>query len=148
MQRFNLTIKMHALDERNSGKSWKQVQDSIKQRFNLAPPTIRAMEKWEKEMGREKISQLLLDETKKGLPDAEASSLKEMAQGLVPVLWKARDAGANVELEGWMWFLSLIERQLGRSRFDEFLEEYKKRRAARVDIEQTKIQGNETAAPH
>lgn len=141
MQRFSLQVKVHALDERATGKSWKQVQNSIRERFNVTPPTVRAMEKWEKDLGREKLSQMLIEESRKALPGIEAASLREMAQGLVPVLWKAHDAGGGLELEGWLWFFSLIERQLGSAKFDEFLAEYKKRRADKTSYESTSAPG-------
>jgi hypothetical protein len=128
MQRFSLQVKVHALDERRSGKTWKQIRQSIKERFDVSPPSIRAMEKWEKEIGREKLSQLLIEESKKDLPKVEQSALREMAGSLIPVLWRARDAGADTEMEGWMWFFSLVERQLGSAKFDQFLDEYNKRR--------------------
>lgn len=128
MQRFTLQVKVHALDERRSGKTWKQIRQSIKERFDVSPPSIRAMEKWEKEIGREKLSQMLIEESKKDLPKVEQAALREMAGGLIPVLWRARDAGEDMELEGWMWFFSLVERQLGSAKFDQFLKEYANRR--------------------
>ena len=137
MQRFTLQIKLYALDERCSGKTWKQIQEGIKERFNVSPPSIRAMEKWEKEIGREKLNQMLIEESRKTLPGAEAAALKEMAGGLIPVLWRARDAGEDMELEGWLWFFSVVERQLGSARFERFLAEYQRRRP---------IAGTESAA--
>jgi hypothetical protein len=51
-----------------------------------------------------------------------------MAEGLIPVLWRARDAEEDMEQEGWFWFFSLVERQLGSEKFDRFLSKYKERR--------------------
>ena len=129
MQRFSLQVKLYTLDERRSGKTWKQVQQGIKERFNVAPPSIRAMEKWGREIGHEKLTQMLVEESRKTLPTAGATALQEMAGGLIPVLWRARDAGEDMELEGWLWFFSLIERQLGRAKFERFLSEYRSRRS-------------------
>ena len=66
MQRFTPQVKLYALDERHSGKTWKQVQQGIGEKFNTLPPSIRAMEKWAKEIDREKLSRLLIEESQKG----------------------------------------------------------------------------------
>jgi hypothetical protein len=128
MQRFTPAVKLYALDERHSGKTWKQVQQGIGEKFNTIPPSIRAMEKWEKEIGREKLSRMLIEESRKALPTVEAATLQQMAEGLIPLLWRARDAEEDMELEGWLWFFSLIERQLGSEKFKRFLSKYKERR--------------------
>ena len=128
MQRFTPQVKLHALDVRRSGKTWKQVQQSIIKTFGIDSPSIRVMEKWEKEIDREKLSRIIVDQTKKQLPKIELEARQQMLQGLMPLLWQARDAGADVELETWLWFFSLIERQLGSAKFDTFFSEYNSRR--------------------
>jgi hypothetical protein len=132
MQRFTPQVKFHALDQRKSGKTWKQIQQSITKTFGIDPPSIRAMEKWEKEIDREKLSQIILDQSRKQLPKIESEALQQMAQGLMPILWRARDAGADAELEAWLWFFSLIERQLGSEKFDRFISEYNSHRPKKV----------------
>ncbi len=128
MQRFTPQIKLHALDERRSGKPWKKVQQSIKEKFNIDPPSIRAMEKWEKTLDREKLSQLIIEQSRKMVPAMEATALQQMATGLLPVLWQARAAGADMEREAWIWFFSVIERQLGEAKLEEFWGDYIRRK--------------------
>ncbi|HUU63988.1 MAG TPA: hypothetical protein VMX96_08770 [Dehalococcoidia bacterium] len=130
MQRFTLHVKLYALDERRSGKPWKEVQKSIKEKFNTDPPSIRAMEKWEKGIDRDKLSQMIIEESRKTLPTIEEASLQQMASGLIPVLWKARDAGEDMELEAWLWFFKIIERQLGEAKFEYFFSKYQGRKSA------------------
>jgi hypothetical protein len=86
------------------------------------------MEKWEKELDREKLSRMIIEESRKAFPAVEATALQQMAGGLIPVLWQARDAGEDMELQGWMWFFSVVERQLGSDKFEWFLGEYMRRR--------------------
>lgn len=131
MQRFTMHVKLYALDERRSGKPWKEVQQSIKEKFNTDPPSIRAMEKWEKGIDREKLSRMIIDESRKTLPVMEETTLQQMATGLIPILWQARDAGEDMELEAWLWFFSVVERQLGKAKFEHFLLKYKERKSAR-----------------
>ena len=128
MQRFTPQVKLHALDERRSGKTWKQVQQNIIKTFGIEPPSIRAMEKWEREIDREKLSRIIVEQGRKQLPKVEGEALQQMVQGLMPILWQARDAGADIEMEGWLWLFSLIERQLGSAKFDRFFSEYNSRR--------------------
>lgn len=131
MQRFSPQVKLYALDERRSGKTWKQVQQSIEEKFKIPRPSIRALEKWQKTLDREKLSQLIIEESRKTLPAIEATALQQMATGLLPVLWQARDAGGDMEREAWIWFFSVIERQLGEAKFEQFLLDHKKRKSAR-----------------
>jgi len=142
MQRFTPQVKLHALDERRSGKTWKQVQQSIIKTFGIDPPSIRAMEKWEKEIDREKLSRIIVEQSRKQLPKVEGEALQQMVQGLMPILWQARDAGADVELEGWLWLFSLIERQLGSAKFDSFLSEYNSRRSKGVPTQDSTPETN------
>ncbi len=129
MSSFSAQIKLHALDERKSNTPWKEIQQSIREKFGVNPPTTRAMEKWVKELDRDKLSKMIIEESQKHVISFEAASLQQMAEGLLPVLWRARDAGADMELESWIWFLSVIERQLGEAKFEHFLSEYMKRKS-------------------
>lgn len=131
MQRFSAETKLFALDERRSGKTWKEVQQNIEERFKIPPPSLRALEKWQKTLDREKLSQLIIDESRKALPVMEETTLQQMATGLIPILWRARDAGEDMELESWLWFFSVIERQIGFAKLEHFLLKYKERKSAR-----------------
>lgn len=133
MQRYSSNIKLYAIDERHFGKTWKQVQQGIEEKFHLHPPTVRAMEKWEKGLDREQLSRIIIEEGRKGLPSVEKDALKLMAGGLIPVLWQAKEAGEDMELQGWLWFFSLIERQLGSEKFERFWAEYMSRRSGGID---------------
>jgi len=129
MQRFTARVKLYALEQRRSGLAWKQVQQGIRRTFNISAPSIRAMEKWEKTMDRDKLSRMVVEEGKKELPRLEDAALQQVAGGLIPVLWQAKDAGEDLELNGWLWFFSVIERQLGSEKFERFLKEYIERRS-------------------
>ncbi|MFA5055573.1 MAG: hypothetical protein WC562_05305 [Dehalococcoidia bacterium] len=128
MQRYSVEVKLFALDERAAGKKWKQIQHDIQETFNVEPPSLRILDKWRKNLNREKLSQLVIDQSKKALTQNEDMVLQTVASGLIPILWQTRDDGHNMECETWLWFFSVIERQLGREKFDQFLEEYRRRR--------------------
>ena len=128
MKGFSLEVKLYALDRRRERKAWSEITQGIKERFNINPPTVRAMQKWEKELDREALNRALMEEAKKRVPEVKQTVLGQMASGLIPVLWQARDLGGDIELEGWIWFLRVFEHQLGSERFEQVVSEYLKRR--------------------
>ena len=46
--RYKTEVKLFALNERAEGKGWQIIRQRIQERFNVPPPTVRAMEKWQK----------------------------------------------------------------------------------------------------
>lgn len=124
MARYKANVKIHALDERAKGKKWKQIQRTIKDKFNVEPPTVRAMQKWEKKLDRVALSHELMKEAERQMPATKLEVSQRLAQGLIPLLLEAKDAGEDVELSGWKWFLSLIETQLGSAKFEYIISEY------------------------
>ena len=114
--------------QRNQGKTWKQVQQDINKKFGISPPSLRVLDNWNKTLDREKISQLLIEESFKKIYVAKEDTLQQMAAGLLPMLWKAHDVGEDMEKEAYVWFFSVIERQLGQAKFDQYIEEYRARR--------------------
>ena len=57
-----------------------------------------------------------------------------MAEDLLPRLWKARDAGDDIEYEGWRWFFSIVENSLGSEKFQRFLHKYLDEREGKPDL--------------
>jgi len=124
MKRFKTDVKLFVLNERVEGKGWKVIKERIRQRFNIEPPTTRAMQKWEKKLDRAALNAELMKDIKGGMPAIEAEAQVRFAQELLPVLWKARDAGQDMELAGWKWFLHFIDSRLGNERFERLVSEY------------------------
>lgn len=124
MARFQTRVKLYVLDKRAEGVGWKAIGQGIKEKFDIDPPTVRAMQKWEKKLDRRALSGELMKEIKGQMPSIEADVQMQVVQGLIPVLWKAKDAGLDVDLEGWKWFLHLIESQIGSSKFEFVIKEY------------------------
>ena len=101
MKRFRTDIKLFVLNERAEGKGWRAVKERIRERFNIEPPTVRAMQKWEKKLDRAALSREIMKEIEIATPAIGAEARQRLAQGLLPVLWQARDAGQDSELAGW-----------------------------------------------
>jgi len=124
MKRFKTDVKLFVLNERSEGKGWKVIKERIRQRFNIEPPTTRAMQKWEKSLDRAAVNAELLKDIKGEMPVIEAEAQLRFAQDLLPTLWKAREAGQDMELAGWKWFLHFIDNRLGNQGFDRLVNEY------------------------
>jgi len=58
------------------------------------------------------------------MPAIAAEARLHFAQELLPTLWRAKEAGQDMELEGWKWFLHFIDDRLGSDRFELLVSEY------------------------
>ena len=122
--RFKTEVKLFAINERADGKRWQIIRQHIQERFNVPPPTVRAMEKWGKNINRETITAELMKDAKEQMPKIEAAAQMQVAQNLLPVLFKAKEAGQDMETAAWKWFFQWVETWLGRERFKHLIEEY------------------------
>ena len=122
--RYRTEVKLFALNERAEGKGWQIIRQRIQERFNVPPPTVRAMEKWQKSLNRETITAELMKDAKQQLPKVQSAVQMEVGQGLLPVLLKAKDAGEDMEAAAWNWFFQWMENWLGRERFKQLIDEY------------------------
>ena len=129
MKRFRTDIKLFVLNERAEGKGWKAIKQRIQDRFNVKPPTTRAMQKWEKNLDREALTTDLMKDVRGEMPGIETEAQVRFATELLPMLWKAKDAGQDWELAGWKWFLQIIDSRLGNQRFERLVKEYMSERA-------------------
>ena len=135
MQRYNLEVKLFALEKRRDSSSWEGVRRAIKERFDIEPPTIRAMQRWEKQLAtREDLSKALTEDAKKRAEVAKTQTLTQIAGGLLPTLWVAKDAGEDIESAGWKWFFSILENVLGSEKFKRFLGAYLAEREGKPDL--------------
>ena len=124
MARFKTEVKLFVLGERAEGKGWKVIRERIRERFKIEPPTVRAMQKWEKNLDRMALTAELMKDFKGEMPVIETEAQVRFAQDLMPILWNARDAGQDMELAGWKWFLHFIDGRLGNQRFERMISEY------------------------
>jgi hypothetical protein len=131
---FDLEVKLFALNNRLEGKGWGEIRRAIKEKFNIVPPTVRSMQKWEKETDRRVINRALKEKAKKEAEAIKGQALTSVAEDLLPRLWKARDAGDDIEYEGWRWFFSIVENTLGSEKFNRFLDKYRDERKGKPDL--------------
>ncbi len=131
---FSFEVKLFALNGRREEKGWGEIRRAIKERFNIAPPTVRSLQKWEKETDRGVLDHALKEKAKKEAESIKRQALTSVAEDLLPRLWKTRDAGDDIEYEGWRWFLSIVESTLGSEKFKRFLKQYQTEREGKLDV--------------
>ena len=62
---------------------------------------------------------------KMGVIEAEAL---QSAQGLLTTLWQAKDDGQDLEVAGWKWFFTYLDKRLGDQRFEILVDSYMRER--------------------
>jgi hypothetical protein len=127
MQRFQSEVKLFVLNERNEGKGWKIIKERIHERFNINPPTTRAMQKWEQNLDRSALSAEIMKDVKGKMGVIEAEALQS-AQGLLATLWQAKDDGHDLEVAGWKWLFHYLDNRLGEQRFEILVDSYMRER--------------------
>ena len=139
--RYKTEVKLFAINERAEGKGWQIIRKRMQERFNVPPPTVRAMEKWQKSLDRETITAELMKDVKGQLPKIGAEAQMALGNSLIPVLFRAKEAGQDMETAAWKWFFQWIEKWLGRERFKLLIEEYfaEQKGSSAITTEEAKI---------
>jgi hypothetical protein len=125
MKKYDVRIKLFAIDNRREGKTWGEVRRAIRANFAIDPPTVRAMQKWEKELGREGLIRAVAQKTREEAEAAKREAVNRLIEGLIPRLLEAKDAGEEIEYASWRWFFSVVESTLGSDKFRAFIDKYR-----------------------
>ncbi len=136
---YSFEVKLFAVNSRREGKGWGEIRRAIKEKFSIDPPTVRSLQKWEKETDRGVLNRALKEKAKKEAEAVKGQALTSVAEDLLPRLWKARDAGEDIEYAGWKWFFSIVEATLGSKKLKRFLEQYLSERTGQPDIPPTPL---------
>jgi len=135
MRRYPLEVKMFVIERRRGGHDeWSKIKQGIRENFSMEPPTVRAMQRWDKELDRGALSKALKERAKKEAEAAKEQTVTMLAQDLLPTLWKAVDAGEELEYSGWRWFFRLVETSLGSDKFQRYLVNYLKEREGQHEL--------------
>ncbi len=131
MRRYGVSIQSYVIEERKLGKAWKDIEREVKSKFGVEPPTIRAMQGWIKRgLDRAQIDRMLAEEAKAKLPQAADFTQKFVTEVMLPAAWRSQAIGANLEETLWGVFLGAMETAIGSDKFERFLNEYMRQRAA------------------
>ncbi len=131
MRRYGVSIQSYVIEERKLGKAWKDIGREVKSKFGVEPPTIRAMQGWIKRgLDRAQIDRMLAEEAKAKLPQAADFTQKFVTEVMLPAAWRSQAIGANLEETLWGVFLGAMETAIGSDKFERFLNEYMRQRAA------------------
>ena len=134
---FPVEIRLFVVEKRKKGHSWDRVAELVQQEFKIAPPSRRQMVKWLKTTDRPAINHALEQKAKQELETRKGQAIAVAMDDLLPRLWKARDAGEDIEYRGWSWFFGIQENVLGSKKFWQFLERYKNERQGQPEYPPT-----------
>ena len=140
MRRYPLEVKMFVIEKRRENNEWSQIKQGIREKFSMEPPTVRAMQRWDKELDRAALSKALKERAKKEALAAREQTVTMLAQDLLPTLWKAVDAGDELEYPGWSWFFRLVETSMGTDKFQKFIARYLKEREGQQKIAPAQVE--------
>ena len=126
MKRYELRVKLFAVDHRRQGKTWGEIRRDIKTEFGIDPPGVRAMQKWEKELDREGLTRAIAKKTSQEAEASKKYAVNSIVRELLPILWEAQDAGEDIEFASWRWFFSVVESTLGKDKFRSIVSRYLK----------------------
>jgi hypothetical protein len=135
--RFSEKIIAFALTERSRGKRWKDIQNSIKQEFQISvPPTTRQMLNWYKEYGGSAIDQeKILREAQirvvKDLTPMVAFATQQWAIQQIPKVEEARRKNLDPWMVQGVGLLRMFEQTVGSDLYDKVIEEYEQERKQR-----------------
>ena len=151
--RFSNEVIAFALTERSRRKRWKDIQNAIKQEFQIEPPTERQMRRWYEEYGGGTIDRdKLLRETLIKSIRASTPALALAAQDMViekglPVLMAAyeRIGSKYVQKDDpavvtGLFLLLQLEQNL-EGKFDEVLRRYHQLRAMAAAFREEREEG-------
>ena len=116
MKRFELRVKLFAIENRRDGKTWGEIRRAIKTEFLIDPPTVRAMQKWEKELDRQGLTRAIEQKAKEEAETAKNQVVNSLVRDLVPKLLEVSRVSGNIESVSWKYFFSVMESMLGRDK--------------------------------
>ena len=128
MARFKTEVKIFALNQRKQRKKWNEIKESIKEQFGIDPPTVRAMQKWEKRLDQTSLPVELMKDIKGKMPEIERDSRNKFIQSLLPAVLQANVMGEDMEITAWKWFLEFMENEIGRDKVKRVIDAYLKER--------------------
>jgi len=126
---FKREVRDYVIVERYKGKPWKQIVEEVGGKFNIAPPSIRIMQSWfqayqssaEDPTGVKFIVTAVEEAANRAQPLAYARMMTE-----IPNIFKLHEQfSIPMEDAGWIICLSVIEKQVGREKFDDIIYKYK-----------------------
>ena len=134
---FPVEVRLFVVEKKKEGHSWDRVTELVRQQFKIDPPSRRQMVKWLKTTDRPAVNHALEQKAKKELDAKKGQAIAMAMDDLLPRLWKARDAGEDIEYRGWSWFFGIQENVLGSKQFWQFLDRYKNERQGQPEYPPT-----------
>lgn len=135
--KFSDKVIAFSLTERSRGVRWKDIQNSIRQAFQIQPPSERRMRSWYKEYGGGSIDleRTLREASIKAGRDSMvvaglATQQLALQQG-IPALLKALRQNKDPRVAGAIMILTTLEHMVGSEVYEKGIRKYQQRRKRR-----------------
>lgn len=132
--RFSEKIIAFALAERNRGFQWQDIRDSIRQVFQIQPPSERQMRTWYHQYGggsigtEETVREALIKAARESIPVVAVATHQLAVQQGIPVFLKALRQHRDPGVAGVVMILSTLEQMVGSEAFEKGMEKYQRKR--------------------
>lgn len=135
--KYSEKVIAFSLTERSRGVRWKDIQNSIRQAFQIQPPSERRMRTWYKEQGGGSIDleKALREASIKAGRDSMvvaglATQQLTLQQG-IPTLLKALRQNKDPRVAGVIMILSTLEHMVGSEVYEKGIKKYQQKRKRR-----------------
>ena len=134
MLRFSGKIIAFALAQRSQGFQWQDIRDSIRQVFQIQPPSERQMRNWYHQYGgsstgvEETVREALIKAARESIPVVAVATQQIAVQQGIPVLLKALRQHRDPGVAGVVMILSTLEQMVGSEAYEKGVEKYQRRR--------------------
>ena len=135
---FSEKIIAFSLTERSRGTRWEDIQNSIRQVFQIEPPSERRMRSWYKERGGGSISlesalrEASIKASKASMVVAGLAAQQLVLQQGIPTLLKTLRRNKDPRIAGAIMILSTLEHMVGTEVYEKGLGKYQQKRRRRV----------------
>ena len=134
---FSKKVIAFAVTERSRGVRWKDIRNTIKQEFQIRPPSERQMWSWYHEYDGASIDlekmlrEALIKAARDSIPAAALATHQLTTQQGIPALLRALRQNEDPRLAGTVMILSTLEQMVGSEVYEGGIKEYQQERKRR-----------------
>lgn len=135
---FSKKVIAFAVTERSRGVRWKDIRNTIKQEFQIRPPSERQMRIWYHEYDGASIDlekmlrEALIKAARDSIPVVAVATQQIAVQQGIPVFLKALRQHRDPGVAGVVMILSTLEKMVGSEAFEKGIENYQRRRQQKI----------------
>lgn len=131
---FSKKVIAFAVTERSRGVRWKDIRNTIKQEFQIRPPSERQMRSWYHEYDggsidlEKMLREALIKAARESIPAAALATHQLALQQGMPALLKALRQNKDPCVAGVVMILSTLEQMVGSEVYEKGIRKYQQER--------------------